>query len=125
VVNITSVAVKQPIAVLGLSNTARTALTGYVAGIARDVAKDGVAINNLLPGIHATDRIDMLDGFEAQASGKTLAEMRSQRAVSIPAGRYGTTEEFGAICALMCSQFSGFMIGQNVLLDGGAFNSTF
>jgi len=125
VVNVTSVAVKQPIAVLGLSNTARTALTGYVAGIARDVAKDGVAINNLLPGIHATDRIDMLDGFEAQASGKTLAEMRSQRAMSIPAGRYGTTEEFGAICALMCSQFSGFMIGQNVLLDGGAFNSTF
>lgn len=125
VVNITSVAVKQPISILGLSNTARTALTGYVAGIARDVAKDGVAINNLLPGLHATDRMDALDGFEANAGGVAMEVVRSKRASSIPAARYGTTEEFGATCAFMCSQFAGFMIGQNVLLDGGAFNSTF
>ncbi len=124
VVNITSVAVKQPISVLGLSNTARTALTGYVAGIARDVAKDGVAINNLLPGLHATDRMDMLDGVESKMTGLPSETVRANRAKSIPAGRYGTTEEFGATCALMCSQFAGFMVGQNVLLDGGAFNST-
>jgi len=125
VVNITSVAVKQPIAVLGLSNTARTALTGYVAGISRDVAKHGVAINNLLPGLHATDRMDMLDGVEAQMTGLEPDLVRSNRAKTIPAARYGTTEEFGATCALMCSQFAGFMVGQNILLDGGAFNSTF
>lgn len=124
VVNITSVSVKSPIAVLGLSNTARAALTGYVAGVARDVARSGVVINNLLPGLHATDRTIALDGFEASATGEDIDAVRARRESTIPAGRYGTAEEFGNTCAFMCSQHAGFMVGQNVLLDGGAFVST-
>ena len=124
VVNITSVSVKQPIGVLGLSNTARAALTGFVAGIARDVAAQGVVINNLLPGLHATDRTVGLDAYEASLTGEAAAEVTARRHTTIPARRYGTTAEFGAACAFMCSSHAGFMIGQNVLLDGGAFNST-
>ena len=123
-VNITSVSVKQPIGVLGLSNTARAALTGFVAGIARDVAGQGVVINNLLPGLHATDRTVGLDAYEASLTGEPAAEVTARRHTTIPARRYGTTAEFGAACAFMCSSHAGFMIGQNVLLDGGAFNST-
>ena len=124
VVNITSVSVKQPIGVLGLSNTARAALTGFVAGVARDVADQGVVINNLLPGLHATDRTVGLDSFEAGLTGEAAAEVTARRQLTIPARRYGTTSEFGATCAFMCSRHAGFMVGQNVLLDGGAFNST-
>lgn len=124
VVNITSQAVKAPIAVLGLSNSARTGLTGYVAGTARQVAGRGVTINNLLPGIHATDRADALDRGVAEARGITLAEARAERAATIPAGRYGTPAEFGAACAFLCSRHAGFIVGQNVLLDGGAVNAT-
>jgi len=125
VVNITSVAVKSPIAILGLSNTARTALTGYVAGVARDVAAQGVIVNNLLPGIHATDRIIALDGIEAKMTGEDIDTVRARRITTIPANRYGSLEEFGKTCAFMCSEHAGFMVGQNVLLDGGAFVSTF
>jgi len=124
VVNITSVSVKQPIGVLGLSNTARAALTGFVAGIARDVASQGVAINNLLPGLHATDRTIGLDSFKASMTKESVEQVRARRHAGIPAGRYGTAAEFGATCAFMCSQHAAFMIGQNVLLDGGAFNTT-
>ncbi|WP_299148546.1 SDR family oxidoreductase [uncultured Tateyamaria sp.] len=124
VVNITSQSVKAPIAVLGLSNAARTGLTGYVAGTSRQVAGSGVTINNLLPGIHATDRADALDGGVVKAQGITLDEARSQRAATIPAGRYGTREEFGAACAFLCSQHAGFIVGQNLLLDGGATVAT-
>lgn len=124
VVNITSQSVKAPIAVLGLSNAARTGLTGYVAGTARQVAPSGVTINNLLPGIHATDRAVSLDTGVTQAQGITMDEARAQREATIPARRYGTREEFGATCAFMCSQHAGFMVGQNVLLDGGATNAT-
>lgn len=124
VVNITSVAVKSPIAVLGLSNTARTALTGYVAGVSRDVAAQGVIINNLLPGLHATDRTVALDGLEAQSTGDDIETVRLRRQRSLPAGRYGTAAEFGHTCAFLCSEHAGFMVGQNILLDGGAFNST-
>lgn len=124
VVNITSVSVKQPIGVLGLSNTARAALTGFVAGIARDVAHQGVAINNLLPGLHATDRTIGLDSYEASMTKESVEAVRQRRQSSIPASRYGTATEFGAACAFLCSQHAAFMIGQNVLLDGGAFNST-
>jgi len=124
VVNITSQSVKSPIAVLGLSNAARAGLTGYVAGTSRQVAGSGVVINNLLPGIHATDRAVSLDTGAAKAQGLTLEEARDQRAATIPAGRYGTAAEFGATCAFMCSQHAGYMIGQNILLDGGAMNST-
>ena len=124
VVNITSQSVKAPIAVLGLSNSARTGLTGYVAGTSRQVAGSGVTINNLLPGIHATDRADALDKGVVAAQGITLDEARAQRAATIPAGRYGTRQEFGAACAFLCSQHAGFIVGQNLLLDGGATVAT-
>ncbi|UWQ61384.1 SDR family oxidoreductase [Leisingera caerulea] len=124
VVNITSVSVKSPIPVLGLSNAARAGLTGYVAGTARQVAGKGVIINNLQPGIHATDRAEALDGGAAKAQGISVEDAKAQRCATIPAGRYGTRQEFGATCAFMCSQHAGFMVGQNILLDGGATNTT-
>jgi len=124
VVNITSVSVKAPVAVLGLSNSARTGLTGYVAGTSRQVAPKGVVVNNLLPGIHATDRADALDGAVVKAKGISLEEARAERFATIPAGRYGTPEEFGQTCAFLCSQHAGFIVGQNILLDGGASNMT-
>lgn len=124
VVNITSQSVKAPIPQLGLSNAARTGLTGYVAGTARQVAPHGVTINNLLPGIHATDRADALDGGVARAQNISIEDARAQRAGTIPARRYGTAEEFGQACAFLCSQHAGFIVGQNILLDGGATNAT-
>jgi len=124
VVNITSAAVKAPVPRLGLSNTARSGLTGFVAGTSRQVAAHGVTINNLLPGIHATDRADALDRAEMAARGIGLEEARTQRYATIPAGRYGTPAEFGAACAFLCSVHAGFVVGQNWVLDGGAFNGT-
>jgi 3-oxoacyl-[acyl-carrier protein] reductase len=124
VVNITSVSVKAPIAVLGLSNSARAGLTGFVAGTARQVAGKGITINNLLPGIHATDRAISLDSAVVKARGISMEAAISERAATIPAGRYGTAAEFGAACAFLCSQHAGFIIGQNLLLDGGATNTT-
>lgn len=124
VVNITSGSVKAPIPQLGLSNSARAGLTGYVAGTARQVAQYGVNINNMLPGIHATDRADSLDAGVAKAQGIDMAAATAQRQATIPARRYGTREEFGAMCAFLCSQHSGFIVGQNIVLDGGAINAT-
>ncbi|MFZ7089787.1 SDR family oxidoreductase [Primorskyibacter sp. 2E233] len=124
VVNITSQSVKAPIAVLGLSNSARTGLTGYVAGTSRQVAPFGVVVNNLLPGIHATDRAVSLDTGVAQQQGISLDEAKAQREQTIPARRYGTPQEFGNMCAYLCSQHAGFIVGQNILLDGGATLST-
>ncbi len=124
VVNITSQSVKAPIPALGLSNAARTGLTGYVAGTSRQVAPDGVTINNLLPGIHATDRADALDQRVSQQEGISLDEARTKRRGTIPARRYGTPEEFGAACAFLCSLQAGFIVGQNLLVDGGATNAT-
>lgn len=124
VVNITSQSVKSPIPVLGLSNSARAGLTGYVAGTARQVAEHGVNINNLLPGIHDTDRADALDKGAAAQQGVSQAQARAGREATIPARRYGTAAEFGATCAFICSQHAGFMVGQNILLDGGAVNAT-
>ncbi len=124
VVNITSQSVKAPIPQLGLSNAARTGLTGYVAGTARQVAPFGVIVNNLLPGIHATDRADALDGGVSQKEGISIEQARANRAATIPARRYGTAEEFGAMCAFLCSERAGFIVGQNILLDGGGTNAT-
>lgn len=124
VVNITSMSVKNPIAMLGLSNSARAGLTGYVAGTARQVAPSGVTINNLLPGLHATDRMVVLDQLVADAENTDPETIKSKRCEEIPVGRYGTTDEFGAACAWLCSQRAGFIVGQNILLDGGTFNST-
>ena len=124
VVNITSQSVKAPIAQLGLSNSARAGLTGYVAGTARQVAGKGVTINNLLPGIHATARAEALDDGVARDQGISRDEARRRRSATIPAGRYGTAEEFGAACVFLCSAHAGFIVGQNLLLDGGAVNAT-
>ncbi len=124
VVNITSQSVKAPIPVLGLSNSARAGLTGYVAGTARQVAQHGVIVNNLLPGIHATDRAQSLDGGVSQQEGISMEEARARREATIPARRYGTREEFGQTCAFLCSQHAGFIVGQNLLVDGGATNMT-
>ncbi|MEM1429370.1 MAG: SDR family oxidoreductase [Pseudomonadota bacterium] len=124
VVNITSQSVKAPIPALGLSNAARTGLTGYVAGTARQVAQHGVTINNLLPGIHATDRAVSLDTGIATKDGITLEEARTRREATIPVRRYGTAAEFGAACAFLCSQHAGFIVAQNLLADGGATNAT-
>ena len=123
-VNITSQSVKSPIPQLGLSNAARAGLTGYVGGTARQVAPYGVMINNLLPGIHATDRAVSLDAGVVKARGITMEQAQAERSATIPARRYGTAEEFGATCAFMCSQYAGYMVGQNILLDGGAMNAT-
>jgi 3-oxoacyl-[acyl-carrier protein] reductase len=124
VVNITSQSVKAPIPQLGLSNTARAGLTGYVGGTSRQVAPFGVTINNLLPGIHATDRADSLDKGVVAAKGISIETARAERYATIPARRYGTAAEFGAACAFLCSQHAGFIVGQNILLDGGATNAT-
>ncbi len=124
VVNITSMSVRAPIGVLGLSNSARSGLTGYVAGLSRQVASHGVRINNLLPGIHDTDRAISLDENAAAAQDLPVDEVRRNRESSIPAGRYGTASEFGAVCAFLCSQHADYIVGQNLLHDGGATNLT-
>lgn len=124
VVNITSYSVRAPIPQLGLSNAARAGLTGYVAGTARQVAEHNVVINNLLPGIHATDRADALDQAVVARDGVTFEEARAAREASIPAKRYGTSQEFGQTCAFFCSQHAGFIVGQNLIIDGGSANLT-
>ncbi|NVJ94024.1 MAG: SDR family oxidoreductase [Marivivens sp.] len=124
VVNITSQSVKAPIPQLGLSNSARAGLTGFVAGTSRQVAPHGVTINNMLPGLHDTDRALSLDTGVSNAEGITVADARAKREATIPARRYGTTTEFGAMCAFLCSDKAGFIVGQNIMLDGGAANMT-
>ncbi len=124
IVNITSQSVKSPIPVLGLSNGARAGLTGFVGGTARQVASSGVTINNLLPGIHDTDRATALDAGVAKAQSVSPEDARRQREATIPTKRYGTASEFGSTCAFMCSEHAGYMVGQNVLLDGGSYNAT-
>ncbi|MEM7694626.1 MAG: SDR family oxidoreductase [Pseudomonadota bacterium] len=124
VVCITSGSVKSPIPQLGLSNGARAGLTGFVAGTARQVAKHGVIMNNILPGQHDTDRIKGMMGATAEREGISVDTARENAKGRIPRGRFGTSEEFGKVCAFLCSEHVGFMIGQNVLLDGGAFNAT-
>ncbi|MEW5423296.1 SDR family oxidoreductase [Amorphus sp. 3PC139-8] len=125
VVNITSEAVKSPRPRLGLSNSARTGLTGFVAGTARQVAQDGVIINNLLPGLHATDRASSLDAGMAKSEGIDVDEVTRRKQAAIPARRYGSPEEFGRVCAFLCSTHAGYIVGQNILVDGGAANITF
>ncbi len=124
IVNITSGSVKSPIATLGLSNGARTGLTGFVAGLARQVAGHNVTINNLLPGPFNTDRLRVTVAAAAEAAGKPAEAIIAERAAANPAGRVGEPEEFGAACAFLCGVQAGYIVGQNWLLDGGAFNST-
>jgi 3-oxoacyl-[acyl-carrier protein] reductase len=124
VVNITSRSVKAPLAALGLSNTARAGLTGFVAGTARQVAGSGVTINNILPGSHDTDRIRGMDTRVAAQKGIGLEAQKAARVAANPVGRDGTAEDFGAVCAFLCSQQASFIVGQNVLVDGGEVNAT-
>ena len=124
VVNITSGAVKAPIPALGLSNSARAGLTGFVAGVARQVACHGVCINNLLPGIHDTDRIKGFDETMAKNLSISVDEARKKKALSIPVGHYGDADGFGKACAFLCSQHAAFIVGQNIVIDGGAINAT-
>lgn len=125
IVNITSSAVKAPIDVLGLSNGARTGLTGFVAGISRKTVRRNVTINNLLPGPFDTDRLRSNAQSAAQASGKSLEAVLEERKNTNPAGRFGDPYEFGEACAFLCSSQASYITGQNLLLDGGAFPGTF
>ena len=127
VVNITSGAVKAPIDVLGLSNGARSGLTGFVAGLARQprLASRNVTINNLLPGVFDTDRLQSTLKNQASKTGKPLEDLRAARRGTVPAGRFGTLEEFGEVCAFICSAQAGYLTAQNLLLDGGAYPGTF
>jgi 3-oxoacyl-[acyl-carrier protein] reductase len=126
IVNITSSSVKSPIDILGLSNGARSGLTGFVAGVARTkIAAQGVTLNNILPGKFDTDRIRTTVEATAQKTGMTVAEIRAQHQAQVPAGRYGTPQEFGALCAFICSQQASYITGQNFLTDGGAYPGTY
>jgi 3-oxoacyl-[acyl-carrier protein] reductase len=125
IVNITSSAVKAPIDILGLSNGARAGLTGFVAGVARKTVVHNVTINNLLPGLFGTDT--MFSRVEAMARGNGISfeQAKDSRLKTIPAGRFGTIEEFGALCAFVCSAHASYLTGQNFLIDGGAYPGTF
>src|SRR4030095_13975654 len=125
IVNITSGAVKAPIEFLGLSNGARSGLTGFVAGLARSVARHNVTINNLLPGPFDTDRLRTTMASRAKASGTSFDEAAAAARAANPSGRFGTAAEFGAACAFLCSVHAGFIVGQNLLLDGGQYPGTF
>ncbi len=123
VVNITSTSVKAPIMSLGLSNGARSGLTGFVAGLARSpaLARANVTINNLLPGTFDTDRLRGGIRGQAKATGQDEEAVAALRRAAVPAGRFGTPDEFGAVCAFLCSMHAGYITGQNWALDGGAF----
>jgi 3-oxoacyl-[acyl-carrier protein] reductase len=125
IVNITSSAVKAPIDILGLSNGARTGLTGFVAGVARKTVRHNVTINNLLPGAMDTDRLRTTIEVMAKNRNMSVDAARAERAAAIPAGRFGTSDEFGAACAYLCSAQASYVTGQNFLIDGGAYPGTF
>jgi 3-oxoacyl-[acyl-carrier protein] reductase len=124
IVNITSSAVKMPIDILGLSNGARTGLTGFCAGLARQVARQNVTINNLLPGAFATDRLNATLVKTAEAQKLSVEEVANRRRDGIPAGRFGDPAEFGEACAFLCSAQAGYVTGHNFLIDGGAYPGT-
>ena len=125
IVNITSSAVKAPIGPLGLSNGARSGLTGFIAGLARQTAKHNVTINNLLPGFFLTERNRTTIAAFAKERGLSEEQALAERLRAIPAGRQGDPAEFGDACAYLCSAQAGFITGQNLLLDGGAYPGTF
>ncbi len=125
IVNITSSAVKAPIDILGLSNGARAGLTGFVAGIARTTVRHNVTINGLLPGSFDTDRLRGNITNVAEKTGRSEAEIAAERMAATPAGRFGDPAEFGEACAYLCSQQAGYITGQNLLIDGGAYPGTF
>jgi len=121
ILNITSHMVKSPVAHLSLSNGARAGLTGFVAGVARDVMAHGVTINNLLPGQFSTPRLQVIHENFAKSTGRTVENIQTEFLRQIPANRFGRPEEFGATAAFLCSLHAGFITGQNILLDGGQY----
>jgi 3-oxoacyl-[acyl-carrier protein] reductase len=121
IVNITSHMVKQPVGILGLSNGARSGLTGFVGGLARDVARHGVTVNNVLPGQFDTDRLRSNHQKFSSARKIDYEQLRNQMREQIPAQRFGEPAEFGAMCAFLCSVHCGYVTGQNILLDGGQY----
>jgi 3-oxoacyl-[acyl-carrier protein] reductase len=125
IVNITSSAVKAPISILGLSNGARSGLTGFIAGVAREVAKHNVTVNNLLPGDFDTERHKSNTQALAKVQNRTYEEMRAIRIGQVAAGRFGDPAELGEYCAYLCSVQAGFITGQNLLIDGGKYPGTF
>lgn len=125
IINITSSSVVAAIEGLDLSSGARAGLTGFLGGVSRQVARANVAINNLLPGSFDTDRQDAIVAAAAQRLGKSAEEIRAARDAANPAGRVGMPEEFGAACAFLASQYAGFIVGQNILMDGGATRTNF
>jgi 3-oxoacyl-[acyl-carrier protein] reductase len=126
IVNITSSSVKAPIDILGLSNGARSGLTGFVAGVARTkLAASNVTINNLLPGAFDTDRLKGTMAGASKKTGQPVEVIAQARLKTIPANRFGTPEEFGAACAFLCSMQAGYITGQNILTDGGAYPGTY
>ena len=125
IVNITSSSVKAPIDILGLSNGARSGLTGFVAGVARTTIRHGVTINGLLPGPFDTDRLRGTMKVRATSAGRSFDEEYASGAKAHPAGRFGTAEEFGMMCAFLCSVHAGYMTGQNILMDGGQYPGTY
>ena len=125
IVNITSGAVKAPMEGLGLSTAARSGLTGFVASLARQVARHNVTVNNLLPGLFETDRLRSRLAALAQEAGQPYDAFHAARKQASVAGRFGAPEEFGAACAFLCSARAGYIVGQNILIDGGAFPGTF
>jgi 3-oxoacyl-[acyl-carrier protein] reductase len=125
IVNITSSAVKAPIDILGLSNGARSGLTGFVAGVARKTVAHNVTINNLLPGVFGTDRLRTTIESQAKSSGLSYEEALARRVATVPAGRLGDAHEFGQACAYLCSAQAGYVTGQNFLIDGGMYPGTF
>jgi len=124
IINITSASVKAPIPMLELSNGVRAGLTGAVATLARTASRSNVTINNLLPGQHETDRLDSIIANNMKKSGNDKDVVIKDMKAKIPAGRFGTSEEFGAACAFLCSRQAGFITGQNLVLDGGAYPGT-
>ena len=125
IVNITSSSVKAPIPQLGLSNGARSGLTGFVAGLARQTAARNVTINNILPGRFDTDRLRSGLAFQAQKSGRPIAEIEAESKAQVPVKRFGHPDEFGALCAFICSTHASYIVGQNFLIDGGAYPGTY
>ena len=125
IVNITSMSVKKPITGLDLSSGARAGLTGFLAGVARNVARHNVTINFLLPGMFDTDRLRAGFPRMAKLQNKTEQQIRDERMAGVPAGRFGDPEEFGRACAFLCSVHAGYITGQNLLMDGGVFEGAF
>jgi 3-oxoacyl-[acyl-carrier protein] reductase len=125
IVNITSSAVKAPIDILALSNGARSGLTGFVAGVARKTIVHNVTINNILPGMFDTETLAKRSKAAAEAAGRKWEDVQADRMKTIPAGRFGNPDEFGALCAFVCSVHAGYITGQNLLIDGGVYPGTF